>query len=629
MIYRSIKAQKLMLPIIRRISHTLLGVLIVLMFSCSLEETSSGPSSSGSVPLEPSSSGSVPATPTELTATVGNKQVTLEWKEVAGASSYNLYWSNTQGVSPATGKKIADVLSPSMHTGLTNGTTYYYVITAVNAHGESDKSAEVVITLNNAPSVPTGVAATSGDGQVIIAWNPVEKATTYNLYWSEARGVSPAKGTKIASVSSPYVHAGLTNGGTYYYVVTAANAYGESGISIEVAITLDDTPQAPTGVIATGGDGQVRISWDPVEKAITYNLYWSNEPDVQITDKTRIREVSSPYVHKGLSNGSPYYYVVTTINTSKESARSQEVQAIPHTNPDNSFLRIVWVQDMGDGGDPFAKGSNLRLMGMDSREGQVERVILGTVGNYSKPLITPRGERVVYTDRLRRKVYIVNWNGSGLRELFGGIGLAVWKDPRDGREWIYYGLEETIEDTCPAVYRTLLDNPGSRELVWNRTPTNMNSFQVSADGRMAGGNFPWPVGGIAELPNRSLKTLGSGCWTALAPDNTYTFWIFDSPHRNLFIDNLSGEAGRWVNINAAPGINGYEVYHPRWSNHPRIIVMTGPYKVGAGPNRVAGGGREVEIYVGRFNPSYTAIETWGRATFNDRGDFFPDVWISP
>ena len=266
-----------MLPIIRRISHALLGVLVILMVSCSFEETSSGPSSSGnvpveppassgSVPLEPSSSGSVPAPPTEVTATMGNKQVTLEWKEIAGVSSYNLYWSNTQGVTPATGKKIADVLSPCMHTGLTNGATYYYVITAVNGNGESGKSAEVAITLNNAPSVPTGVTATSGEGQVIIGWNPVEKATTYNLYWSETRGVSPAKGTKIASVSSPYVHAGLTNGGTYYYVVTASNAYGESGISIEVAITLDDTPPAPTGVTVMGGDGQVRISWDPVEK---------------------------------------------------------------------------------------------------------------------------------------------------------------------------------------------------------------------------------------------------------------------------------------------------------------------------------------------------------------------------
>ncbi len=84
-----------------------------------------------------------------------------------------------------------------------------------------------------------------------------------------------------------------------------------------------------------------------------------------------------------------------------------------------------------------------------------------------------------------------------------------------------------------------------------------------------------------------------------------------------------------MNINGAPGINGYEVYHPRWSNHPRVMAMTGPYKVGSGANRIAGGGREVEIYIGRFNANYTAIESWWQVTKNDRGDFFPDVWLSP
>ena len=171
-------------------------------------------------------------------------------------------------------------------------------------------------------------------------------------------------------------------------------------------------------------------------------------------------------------------------------------------------IRVVWVQDMGDGRDVDTIGSNLRLMGLDTVDGKGERVILGP-GNYAKPLITPRGDRVVYTDRIRKKIYVVNWDGSALRELFGGFGLALWRDPQDGREWIYYGFEEMQEGglTCPAVYRTLLDRPGAGELVWNKAPVNVDSFQLSADGRMAGGNFPWPEGGIAELPNKSHKDL--------------------------------------------------------------------------------------------------------------------------
>jgi hypothetical protein len=146
---------------------------------------------------------------------------------------------------------------------------------------------------------------------------------------------------------------------------------------------------------------------------------------------------------------------------------------------------------------------------------------------------------------------------------------------------------------------------------------------------MAGGQFPRPEGGVAQLPNQTWARLGSGCWTALAPDNSYTFWIFDDSHRNLFINDVSGAHGRWVNINGAPGIDGYEVYHPRWSNHPQIMAMTGPYKTGSGANRIAGGGQEVEIYIGRFNINFTAIASWWQLTKNGRGDFFPDVWLSP
>ncbi len=297
----------------------------------------------------------------------------------------------------------------------------------------------------------------------------------------------------------------------------------------------------------------------------------------------------------------------------------------------NTRARVVWIQDMGDGRDVDTLGSNLRLMGLDTGDGKGERAILGT-GNYAKPLITPRGDRVVYTDRIRKKVYVVNWDGSGLRELFGGFGLALWRDPRDGREWIYYGFEEMQEGgwTCPAVYRTLLDRPGTGELVWDRAPVNVDSFQLSADGRIAGGNFPWPAGGVAELPNKSLKIFTKGCWTALTTVKGHPFyWIFDGSHRNLTIFDLQNNKRWQVNINSAPGIDGHEVYHPRWSNDPRIMAMTGPYKVGSGANRIMGGGREVEIYIGRFNADLTKIESWWQATRNDRADFLPDVWVAP
>ncbi|NKB24885.1 MAG: hypothetical protein GKR87_11010 [Kiritimatiellae bacterium] len=82
-----------------------------------------------------------------------------------------------------------------------------------------------------------------------------------------------------------------------------------------------------------------------------------------------------------------------------------------------------------------------------------------------------------------------------------------------------------------------------------------------------------------------------------------------------------------MNINQAEGINGHEVYHPRWSNHPRFLVMTGPYVEGEGGNKIGGGGKRVEIYAGRFSPDYDKVEHWLRITDNKKGDFYPDLWI--
>jgi len=459
----------------------------------------------------------------------------------------------------------------------------------------------------------------------------VAGATSYNLYWSQNRGVTPATGTKIADIKSPHVHTGLTEGATYSYIVTAVNAAGESSRSEEVTITINKAPSAPTGVSAAGGDGRVVLTWNPVEKATSYSIYWSNTPGLQAAGGNKIANVTSPYTHGGLSNGSSYYYVVTAVNDHGESIASVEVSAIPVNNSNNARLRVAWVQDVSDGGDPFGAGGNLRLMGLDTADGVGERVILSTVGSYVRPLITPKGDRVVYSNRISKKVYIVNWNGTGLREIVPGFALAVWMNLLDGREWVYFGEENwgPDRDHTTAVYRIPLDGSGSRELVWDRTPVLVVGFQLSADGRMASGNFPWPDGGVAQLPNQSWTRLGNGCWTSLAPDNSYRFWLMDDSHRNLYMTDRSGENGRTININNAPGIDGWEVYHPRWSNHPRIMAMTGPYKVGSGTNRIDGGGPEVEIYIGRFNENFTAIESWQRVTNNNLGDFFPDVWISP
>lgn len=85
------------------------------------------------------------------------------------------------------------------------------------------------------PDVPTGVTATGGINTVTLAWNAVNGADSYNVYWSSAPGVTPASGTKITGATSPLQHEGLFVSQTYFYVVTAVNNDGESVASSQVA----------------------------------------------------------------------------------------------------------------------------------------------------------------------------------------------------------------------------------------------------------------------------------------------------------------------------------------------------------------------------------------------------------
>ena len=102
-------------------------------------------------------------------------EATIRWQPVAGANFYNLYWSNSPGVNKTKGVKISGVNSPFVHRFLSPGRSYYYVVTAVNAQGESRESSEGVASIRRPPTVsaaaptpapppPTGEPTPEGPG---------------------------------------------------------------------------------------------------------------------------------------------------------------------------------------------------------------------------------------------------------------------------------------------------------------------------------------------------------------------------------------------------------------------------------------------------------------------------------
>ena len=89
-------------------------------------------------------------------------------------------------------------------------------------------------------------------------------------------------------------------------------------------------PVQPVGLVATADNGQVLLSWPAAGNAAAYNMYYSTSPGVSRTNGTKIGNIfSTSYIQTGLTNNTTYYFVITSVNSSSESAESNRVSATP------------------------------------------------------------------------------------------------------------------------------------------------------------------------------------------------------------------------------------------------------------------------------------------------------------
>jgi fibronectin type 3 domain-containing protein len=270
-----------------------------------------------------------PAAPTGLQATAGNAQIGLIWTASAGATSYHVKRSITSGgpytqISAPTAASFTD-------TGLTNGTNYFYVVSALNATGESANSAQASATPvapATPPATPSGLQATAGNAQVSLNWTASTGATSYHVKRATTSG---GPYTQIsAPTAASFTDAGLTNGTTYFYVVSALNATGESANSAQASATPvapATPPAAPSGLQATAGNAQVSLNWTASAGATSYHVKRSTTnggPYTQVAAPTTTSDTDT-----GLTNGTTYYYVVSALNGAGESANSSQASATP------------------------------------------------------------------------------------------------------------------------------------------------------------------------------------------------------------------------------------------------------------------------------------------------------------
>jgi fibronectin type 3 domain-containing protein len=298
----------------------LLAFTIFVLGGCAASSSSGGGDKNGST---------APLAPAGLTASAGNAQVSLTWAASSNATSYHVKRSTTSG-GPYTqvgGPTAASYVDPS----LTNGAKYFYVVSALNTAGESPNSSEVSATPTapaSAPHVPGNLQASAGNAQVSLSWSASTGATTYNVKRSTTSG---GPYTKISSpTSTTFTDTGLANGTKYFYVVSAQNASGESANSTEANATPSapaTVPPVPANLAATPGNAQVSLSWSASTGATSYNVKRSTTSGGPYT------KISSPtattYIDTGLTNGTKYFYVVSAVNGSAESANSGQASATP------------------------------------------------------------------------------------------------------------------------------------------------------------------------------------------------------------------------------------------------------------------------------------------------------------
>ncbi|HTT88074.1 MAG TPA: fibronectin type III domain-containing protein, partial [Acidimicrobiales bacterium] len=527
----------------------------------------------------------VPGAPTALTATAGDGQVALSWTAPASnggsaITSYNVYEGTSSGGETLL-QSTGGTGTTFTATGLSNGTTYYFQVTAVNGVGEGPRSAEVSSTPATTPGAPTALTATAGDGQVALSWTaPASDGgsaiTSYNVY----EGTSSGGETLLQSTGSTaatFTVTGLTNGTTYYFEVAAVNGVGAGLVSNEAFATPATIPGAPTGLSATPGDSQVSLTWsapasDGGSAITSYNVYegTSSGGETLVTNVT-----GASYLATGLTNGTNYYFEVSAVNGVGEGPRSTEVSATPATTPGvptaltatrgNGQVTLSWTAPASDGGSAI---TSYDIYKGTSSGGETLLESTGATGTTFNVTGLTNGTKYYF------EVAAVNGVGAGLVSdeasatpaTVPGAPLIATIAPQDGQAvllWLAPASDGGSAVTSYNIYEgtssggeTLLENTGGTGTTFTVTGlTNGTTYYFEVTAVNGVGEGPKSNEGtvlpakLAGAPTGLTATRGNGqvalSWTAPASDGgsaIVVYYIYEgtSSGSETLLENTPG-----------------------------------------------------------------------------------------
>jgi fibronectin type 3 domain-containing protein len=266
-----------------------------------------------------------PAAPTGLIATGGNSTVSLNWNDnnETDLAGYNVYRSLIPG-GPYS-KLNGSLLSSSNYTdnAVNGGVTYYYVVRAVdtfsNESGNSNQ-ASATPTDTMPPAAPTGLSASAGNQTVSLDWSNNSEAdiNSYNVYRSTTSGGTYTRLNGTLLSNSNYTDNSVTNGTTYYYVVTAVDtSANESANSSQVSAT----PYIPTDVNILGSwiSGTSHTKETGSGRALVFIAHAEHTAATSLTAVTYGGQTMTKVIERSISSGSPATYAYVTAYTLNEA----------------------------------------------------------------------------------------------------------------------------------------------------------------------------------------------------------------------------------------------------------------------------------------------------------------------
>ena len=265
----------------------------------------------------------LPSEPTAVTVTAAIQQLEINWTQPTSGdpiTSYKVYRGGSL-IATVSGSPPETVYT---NTGLANGASYSYTVSAVNDAGEGPRSSSASGTTPAEPDAPSLLPLTATDNQIELDWteptNNGASISAYKIY----RGITLL--TTLSSTPLPltYADTSVTVGTSYSYKVSAVNSVGEGSQSNSRSIKAVGPPSAPANFTATRGDTEVSLSWDAAEPnggTIQHYLLYFRAGAVGSYTERNIGNVTT-YTLTGLTNGTTYNVYIKAVDTTATGQES-------------------------------------------------------------------------------------------------------------------------------------------------------------------------------------------------------------------------------------------------------------------------------------------------------------------